>query len=86
MKNILYFCKNDLKMDLQARKLEFIQEFIKLQSEEALSRFEKLLKKEKNIDFTSFTIDQLNDRIDKSENDFNHNRFKTNSEIIAKYN
>jgi len=34
-------------MDLQSRKTEFVQDFLKLQSEEAISRLEKLLKKEK---------------------------------------
>ena len=34
-------------MELEARKIEFIQEFLKLQSEEAISRLEKVLRKEK---------------------------------------
>jgi len=34
-------------MDLEARKIEFIQDFLKLQSEEAIARLEKVLKKEK---------------------------------------
>jgi hypothetical protein len=33
-------------MDLQTRKLNFIQHFIKLESEEAISYYEKLLQKE----------------------------------------
>ena len=72
-------------MDIQGRKLEFIEEFIKIQSEEALARFEKLLKKEKTVELKPFSIQELNNRIDKSENDFSINRFKTNSEIIDKY-
>jgi hypothetical protein len=43
-------------MDLQSRKIEFVQEFLKLQSEEAISRLEKLLKKEQATDF----LDDLN--------------------------
>jgi hypothetical protein len=43
-------------MDLQSRKIEFVQEFLKLRSEEAISRLEKLLKKEKATDF----LDDLN--------------------------
>ena len=35
-------------MNLEARKIEFVQEFLKLQSEEVISRLEKILKKEKN--------------------------------------
>lgn len=75
-------------MDLQSRKIEFVQEFLKLQSEEAIASFERLLRKEKQSsdkDFNPMTIEELNSRIDKSENDFRNNKFKTHSEIIAKY-
>ena len=76
-------------MDLQSRKIEFIQDFLKLQSEEAISRLEKLLKKEKkNVigkEFKSMTIKELNKRIDQSEADFNNNRYKKTSEILSKY-
>ena len=34
-------------MDLQTRKISFVQEFLNLQSEEIIIRFERLLKKEK---------------------------------------
>ncbi len=33
-------------MNLEARKIEFVQEFLKIQSEEAISRLEKILRKE----------------------------------------
>lgn len=33
-------------MDLQTRKIKFVQEFLKLQSEQAISRLEKILQKE----------------------------------------
>jgi len=76
-------------MDIEARKIEFIQEFLKLQSEEAISKLENLLKKEKDTTdermFNLMTIDELNKRIDKSESDFKNNRFKTSSEVLAKY-
>lgn len=76
-------------MDIEARIIEFIQEFLKLQSEEAISKLEILLKKEKDTTdermFNPMTIDELNKRIDKSESDFKNNRFKTSSEILAKY-
>lgn len=76
-------------MDIEARKIEFIQEFLKLQNEEAISKLEKLLKKEKDTSderiLNPMTIDELNKRIDQSESDFKNNRFKTSSEILAKY-
>jgi len=76
-------------MNIEARKIEFIQEFLKLQSEEAISKLEKILKKEKDTSnerlFKPMTIDELNKRIDISESDFKNNRFKTSSELLAKY-
>ena len=76
-------------MNLEARKKEFIQEFLKLQSEESISRLEKILRKEKNASnervFEPMAQDELNTRIDKSESDFSNNRFKSSSEILAKY-
>jgi len=76
-------------MDLQSRKIEFVQEFLKVQSEEIISRLEKILRKEKkatdNRTFEPMTKDELNKRIDQSESDFLNNRFKSSSELLAKY-
>lgn len=76
-------------MNIEARKLEFIQEFLKLKSEDALLRLEKLLRKEQSTSgdhtFTPMTHEELNKRIDKSESDFQNNRFKTSSELLKKY-
>ncbi len=33
-------------MNIEARKIEFVKEFLKVQSEEVISRLEKILKKE----------------------------------------
>lgn len=76
-------------MDIETRKIEFIQEFLKVQSEDVISRFEKLLREENNASdekrFEPMTIEELNRRIDQSESDFKNNRFKTSSELLAKY-
>ena len=73
-------------MDLQTRKIEFVQEFLKIQSEEAIERLEKLLKKEKkNKHSDSMSTEELNERIEKSESDFKNNRFKSTSDLLAKY-
>ena len=57
-------------MDIQTRKLNFIQEFLKIQNEEALIRFEKLLIKESsnisNKDFPPMSMEEFNRRIDLS--------------------
>ena len=76
-------------MNLEARKIEFVQEFLKLQSEEVISRFEKILRKEKKaLDkqlFEPMTQDELNKRIDQSESDFRNKRYKSSSELLANY-
>ena len=76
-------------MDIQSRKIEFIQEFLKIQSEDVISQFEKLLKKEDVIKsqklLSPMSIEEFNKRIDKSENDFRNGKYKTSHELIAKY-
>jgi len=76
-------------MDLQSRKIEFVQEFLKVQSEEVISRLEKILRKGNKASneriFEPMTQGELNKRIDQSESDFLSNRFKSSSELLAKY-
>jgi len=75
-------------MDLQTRKIEFVQKFLKLQSEEVISQFESLLKNKssrKSPAITPMSIEELNSRIDKSELDFKNGKFKTSSELLQKY-
>ncbi|OBW41311.1 hypothetical protein AB670_02288 [Chryseobacterium sp. MOF25P] len=76
-------------MNIQSRKLEFIQDFLKLQSEEVIAQFERLLKKAKNIEeentLEKLTVEEMNERISKSEDDFENKKFKTTSELLSKY-
>ena len=74
-------------MDLQTRKIEFVQAFLKLQSEEVISQFENLLKKKstKEKSVKPMSIEELHSRIDKSENDFKTGKFKTSAQLLAKY-
>jgi len=76
-------------MDIQSRKLAFIQSFLNLKSEEVIAQFEKLMKKAKNIDeenqFSPFTVEEMSERISQSEDDFKNKKFKTTSEILSKY-
>ncbi|NRT13177.1 hypothetical protein [Flavobacterium sp. 14A] len=62
-------------MDLQSRKISFVQEFLSIESEELISRFENLLKNKntafKYTELNSMTISELNRRIDLSEEDSN---------------
>ncbi len=72
-------------MDLQTRKLEFIKEFLKLTSEEAVITLEKILKKQKQSDFESdlapMPLEELNSRIDQSLEDSKNGRLTHSTEL-----
>lgn len=76
-------------MNLEARKIQFVQEFLKLQSEEVISLLENILMKDKkNVTeqvFEPMTQYDLEKRIDQSEADFQNNRYKTSTELLKKY-
>ena len=60
-------------MDLQTRKISFVQEFLKLQNKEIILLFEKLMKREKKKISTRklepMTLEEFNKRIDTSLED-----------------
>jgi len=72
-------------MDLQTRKLNFIQEFLKLESEKAISHFEKLLQKESQInsELKPMTMKAFQKRVDQSTEDSNNDRLTENSTLIS---
>ena len=76
-------------MDLPTRKIEFVKAFLKIQSEEVIDRLEKLLKKESidsnNDSFNPMSEEELNNRVEQSELDFQNNRFKSSAELLSKY-
>lgn len=70
-------------MDLQTRKLNLISYLAQLQDEKFFERIEKYIinKQQKEYDFKPFTVDELIDRIEKSEKDFKNGNFKTQDEL-----
>ena len=72
-------------MDLQTRKLNFIQDFLKLESEKAISHLEKLLQKEtqKNSELKPMTMKEFQKRIDKSREDSQNGKLTENSKLIS---
>ena len=72
-------------MDLQTRKLNFIQDFLKLESEKAISHLEKLLKKETqtNSELKPMTMKEFQKRIDQSTEDSKNDRLTENSKLIS---
>ena len=74
-------------MDLQTRKISFIQEFLNFQNEEIILRFEKLLKKEKkritSNKLEPMTLEEFNKRIDVSIEDSINDRITESSELLS---
>lgn len=73
-------------MDLQTRKIAFVQEFLSLESEEAVSLLETLLQSETNGRFQPMSMEEFNARIDTSEKDFEQGRFKSDEAVFARFN
>jgi uncharacterized protein with von Willebrand factor type A (vWA) domain len=73
-------------MDLQTRKIAFVQEFLSLESEELLSRFEKLLKNRKTAkgeaDFRPMTMEEFENRINQSMDDSKNGRVIEANELL----
>lgn len=74
-------------MNIEARKIEFIQEFLKLQSEEAISKLEKILRQEKNQSdnrkIGPISDLELNRRIDKSMEDSENGRLTEANDLLT---
>ena len=75
-------------MDIQTRKIEFVQEFLKVQSEDVIKHLEKILRKENKAsekeEFKPMTIEELNERIDKSMEDSQNGRLIKASDLKVK--
>lgn len=72
-------------MDLQTRKLEFIQEFLKISSEEAVAMFEALLKRQKGGSDNPFTKEEMIKRVKQSEADFKNGNYKTTDQLLVRF-
>lgn len=72
-------------MNIEARKLSLIQEFLSIQNESFIVKLEKLINKEKKTvenHFKPFTIEEFNKRIDKSLDDFKNGRTINHDDLI----
>ena len=73
-------------MDIQTRKIHFIQEILRLKNEKIIKKLEKMLhqEKKKTIDkeFSPMTIEEFNSLIDKAENDSENDRLYHAGEIL----
>lgn len=75
-------------MDLETRKITFVQEFLRLQNEEIISGLEKLLRKKKKDLFekklTPMSLEQFNKEIDQSLDDSENERVISAKELKKK--
>ena len=75
-------------MDLQARKITFVQEFLRLQNEEIVSGLEDLLRKKKAEQYEQklqpMSVNQLNSEIDQAMVDSKEGRITSATELRKK--
>ncbi|MEA3317302.1 MAG: hypothetical protein U9R54_05045 [Bacteroidota bacterium] len=73
-------------MDLQTRKIHFIQEILRLKNDGIIDKLEKILHQERKklIDkkLSPMTIEEFNSLIDSSENDSENGRMYNAGEIL----
>jgi hypothetical protein len=73
-------------MDLQTRKIHFIQEVLRIKNEKIIDKLEKILHQErkKTIDkeLSPMTIEEFNSLIDSAENDSENDRMYNTGEIL----
>ncbi|OFY94878.1 MAG: hypothetical protein A2491_03890 [Bacteroidetes bacterium RIFOXYC12_FULL_35_7] len=68
------------------RKLRFVQEFLRIADDEIIDKLEKLLGSERKKKIPKepdpLTMDELNKRIDQSEDDFKKGRFSETKDLL----
>jgi hypothetical protein len=65
-------------MDIQARKIQFVQEFLRIADDELVAKLENLLrverKKKLDEELNPMTLEELNEMIDNSEEDIKNGK------------
>ncbi len=77
-------------MNIETRKISFIQEFLRIQNEEIVIGLEKLLRKQKSEqyenDLKPMDLNQFNDEIDQALFDSENDRVIRATELKEKWN
>jgi hypothetical protein len=75
-------------MDILAKKMSFVQEFLRISDEELIDKLESLLRTERKkrlkINIQPITMDKFTAMIEKSEDDFNKGRVTEAKEILTR--
>mgnify|MGYP006197312221 FL=1 len=69
-------------MDLQTRKIAFVQDFLKLESEKVIVQFEKLLQKQTNSTLESMSVADFQKRINRSVSDSNEGKLTSSEHFL----
>jgi hypothetical protein len=73
-------------MNTVDRKLRFVQEFLRVADEEIITKLEQLLrlerKKKASEELAPMSMDELNKRIDQSEDDFKNGKFIEANDLL----
>jgi hypothetical protein len=71
-------------MDLQTRKIAFIQDFLKLESEKVIAQFEKLLQKQTNTEIAlePMSVDAFQKRIHQSVSDSEGGKVSSSEDFL----
>lgn len=84
----LYIWTKRIMMDIEARKISFVQEFLRLQNEEIISALENFLHKRKaelaEQNMSPMTTEQFNSEIDQSLDDAKNGRIIKASDLKEK--
>ena len=72
-------------MDLQTRKIAFVQDFLKLESEKVIVQFEKLLQKQTNSSSTlePMSVADFQKRIHQSVSDSNEGKLTSSEHFLV---
>lgn len=75
-------------MDLQTRKITFVQEFLRLQNEEIVSGLEEMLRKRKaeliENNLNPMSVQQFNEEIDQALNDSKNGQIISANDLKTK--
>ena len=70
-------------MDLQTRKILFVQEFLSIDNEDTVAFFESLLKEEQEHgEIEPMTSEELEKRVAQSEKDFAEGKFISSEDLL----
>lgn len=78
-----------MKVTLETRKINLIQNFLALDNKETITKVEVLLHQEKARLYEEsiskkMTNEELNEMLDKAEDDFKNGRFITSDELLKR--